>query len=151
MLGLPEDAEQPLLIEADSGTYNDDPNGTLELSGNVKLEQGTMRVEAAQVTATKRDGELFRVVATGTDGEPAQFRLRRGPDEPFVRGHAQAVDYGISEQRASLSGNAFLSAGVREYRGGTIVWDMKEDRVDCQVGCRYHETEPSPQPPPTPD
>ena len=136
-LGLPEDAEQPLSIDADSGTYDDDPNGTLELSGNVRLRQGTLRVQAARVKATKRDGELHRVVATGAEGAPVRFQHRINPGEPLARAHAQTVDYGVAEEWIKLTGNAFLSTGDTEYAGGTIIWDMKENAVDCRDGCRY--------------
>ena len=142
LLGLPEDAEQPLSIEADSGTYDDDPNGTLELSGNVRLRQGTLGVEAAQVKATKRDGKLYRVVATGGKDAPVQFQQQINPDEPLARAHAQTVDYSIAEQRIKLTGEAFLSTGDTEYAGGTIVWDMKENAVDCRDGCRYKDLRP---------
>lgn len=136
-MALPEDAEQPLSIEADSGSYDDDPNGTLELSGNVQVRQGTLRVEAAQVTATKRDGELFRVVATGVQAAPVRFQQQINPGEPLARAHAQTVDYSIADQRIKLTGDAFLSTGETEYAGGTIVWDMKENAVGCRDGCRY--------------
>ena len=143
-LGLPEDAEQPLSIDADSGTYDDDPTGTLELSGNVRLRQGTLRVEAAQVRATKRDGELYRVVATGAEGTPVRFRQRINPGEPLARAHAQTVDYGIAEERIKLTGDAFLSTGGTEYASGTIIWDMKENAVDCRDGCRYIDPRTTP-------
>lgn len=143
-LGLPEDAEQPLAIDADSGTYDDDPNGTLELSGNVQVQQGTLRVEAARVKATKRDGELYRVVATGTEGAPVRFQQRINPGEPLARAHAQTVDYGIAEKRIKLTGDAFLSTGETEYAGGTIIWDMKENAVDCRDGCRYIDPRKTP-------
>ena len=144
--GLPEDAEQPLLVDADIGTYDDAPNGTLELAGNVQLQQGTLRVEATRVTATKRDGKLFRVVATGAEGAPARFRQQINREEPVVHAHARSVDYGIADQQTKLTGDAFLSAGEREYNGGVIVWDMKENRVECRAGCRYTQ-----HPRPTPD
>ena len=133
----PEDAEQPLSVDADSGSYDDAPNGTLELAGNVQLRQGTLRVEASRVTATKRDGKLYRVIATGAEGAPARFRQRIKPGEPVVHARARTVDYSIAEQQTKLTGDAFLSAGEREYNGGVIVWDMKENRVDCRAGCRY--------------
>ena len=141
-LALPGDAEQPLSIDADSGTYDDDPNGTLELSGNVRLRQGTLRVEAAQVKATKRDGKLYGVVATGGKDAPVQFQQQINPGEPLARAHAQTVDYSIAEQRIKLTGEAFLSTGDTEYAGGTIVWDMKENAVDCRDGCRYKDLRP---------
>ena len=137
VLGLPEDAEQPLSIDTDSGTYDHEPDGTLELTGNVRLRQGTLRMEAARVRATKRDGKLYRVVATGGKDAPVQFQQQINPGEPLARAHAQTVDYSIGEKRIELTGDAFLSTGESEYAGGTIVWDMKENAVDCRVGCRY--------------
>ena len=137
LLGLPEDANQPLLIDTDNGTYNDDPNGTLELSGNVRIQQGTLRVEAQRVTATKREGKLHRVVATGTEDAPARFRQQINPGEPLVRAHAERVDYSIADQETRLTGDAFLSTGEEQYSGGTIILDMKENGVVCRDGCQY--------------
>lgn len=136
-LGLPEDAEQPLLIDADDGTYNDDPNGTLELSGNVHIQQGTLRVEAVRVTATKRKGKLHRVVATGAKDTPVRFRQRINPGEPFVRARAQTVDYSIADEQIELTGDGFLSTPEADYAGGTIIWNLKTNRVVCRDGCQY--------------
>ena len=139
VLALPEDAEQPLLIDADSSTYDHEPDGTLVLSGNVLVRQGTLRVEAARVRATKRDGKLYSVVATGAEGAPVRFQQQINPGEPLARAHAQTVDYSIAEEKIKLAGDAFLSTGEIEYSGGTIVWDMKENEVDCLDGCRYKD------------
>lgn len=140
--GAPGDAEQPLLIDADSGTYHDDPNGVLELSGNVRIRQGTWRVEAERVTATKREGKLHRVVATGGNNAPVRFRQRLA-GEPPVHGHARTIDYSIAEQQTELTGDAFLSTGESEYTGGTILWNRKEKGVVCRNGCRYARLGPS--------
>ena len=144
VLGLPEDAEEPLLLDADSATYSDDPNGILELSGNVQIQQGTLRVAAERVTATKREGKLHRVVATGEKDTPAQFQQRINPGEPLARAHAQTIDYNVAEQQTRLTGDAFVSAGEREYTGGTIVWDMKTNDFDCRNGCQVRPRQPSP-------
>ena len=147
LLGLPEDAEQPLVIDADSGTYNDDPNGTLELSGDVEIQQGTLRVEALRVTATKREGKLHRVVATGAADAPVRFRQRINTGEPFVRAHAQTVDYSIAEEQLKLTGDGFLSTPEADYAGGTIVWDIKTNGVECRDGCQYERRPQPPDPP----
>ena len=131
--GLSEDAEQPLSISADSVIYDDDPNGVVEVLGNIELQQGTLHMTAEQITATKRGGKLNRVVATGTEGEPVRFRQLIDPDEPPAQGRAQTVDYSIEDERTKLTGDAFLYLGNREYNGGTIIWDMKEKRVDCEA------------------
>ena len=67
---------------------------------------------------------------------------RSTPASRSPRAHAQTVDYSIAEQRIKLTGEAFLSTGDTEYTGGTIVWDMKENAVDCRDGCRYKDLRP---------
>ena len=142
--GLPDDAAQPLSIDADSVTYDDDPDGIIELLGNVKLQQGTLHITAERISATKRDDKLNRVLATGADDEPVRFQQQVDAEEPPARGRAQTIDYSIEQERAKLTGDAFLAVGQREYNGGTIVWDMKENRVDCQAGCQFTEHPPKP-------
>ena len=137
--GLPEDARQTLTMKADKGTLQSQPNGVSELSGNVLLEQGTLRLDADRITAFKRENKLHRVVATGQANEPARFRQQLEPGKPYVHARAQSVEYAIAEERIKLSGEAFLSNGDGEYTGSTITWDMKENRVDC-AGCEYRGT-----------
>ena len=135
--GLPEDAEQSLSIHADEGAYDTDPNGVSTLSGNVQVEQGTLRVSASLVTITNKDGKLDRVVAEGRPGEPARFRQCVNRGEPLVIGHAQTIDYAIAVDRVQFEGNAFLSKGPRQFAGGVITWDMVENDVDCRSGCVF--------------
>jgi len=134
---LPEDAEQPLDIEADAGVYDTGSEGVSELTGDVRLQQGTLLVTADRMTASNRDEKLHRVVAEGSPDEPARFRQQINPGEAFVEAHADTIVYAIDEQRIEFKGDAFVAKGERKYWGGVLVWYLEENRVDCRAGCRF--------------
>lgn len=136
VLALPDDADQPVSIQADQGTADLNPNGVTKLSGSVVVEQGTLRITAHDLTLTNRDGKLARAVATGGPDEPAQLRQQVHADEPFVDAHAQTIDYRLADDRIELQGEAFLSKGDGEFEGGVIVYHVEDNRVECGAGCR---------------
>ena len=133
---LPEDADQPVSIQADKGTADLNPNGVTEVSGSVVVEQGTLHIAAQELTLTNRDGKLARAVANGGPDDPARLRQQVRADEPFVDARAQTIDYRLADDRIELRGEAFLSKDDGEFEGGVIVYHLKDNRVECSAGCR---------------
>ena len=129
---LPEDQEQPIRIQADR-SESDARSGVAVLTGDVRVEQGTLRIEAERVTVTDRDGRLARVVAEGSADEPATFRQRLEAGEPIARARAARIDYQVAEQRIELEGGALLTQGEREFAGEVIVYDIAQGRVDARA------------------
>lgn len=129
-LPLPEDSEQPIHIQADEGSFRQQ-GGVSVLTGSVKLEQGTLRVEAHSVTIESRQQRIERIVAEGRPDAPATFRQRISPGEPFVNAKAQRIDYMVAEERLRLSGDAQVVGNQREVSGAVILWDIKAGRVDA--------------------
>lgn len=130
--GLPEDQAEELIIQADEAVY-DTNTGVNVLSGHVRIDQGSLRVEASRVTTTTNaDGGLARIVAEGAPERPATLRQRINPGEPLVTARAAHVDYAVAEGHVELRGNAFLKQGDREVGGDVVSWDMKEGRVSAR-------------------
>ena len=127
---LPEDREQPIEIRADEA--RSEPDGTSVLQGDVKIEQGSLRLTADRVTIATRDKRMHRIVAEGTAQAPVRFRQRIHPDEPAANGHARHVDYAVAQEQLALKGDAFLAVGDREFQGGLILWDIADGRVDAR-------------------
>ena len=127
---LPEDSEQPIKIQADAA--RSEPDGTSVLAGDVQIDQGTLSLAAARVTVATRDKRLHKIVAEGDSDTPVRFRQQIRVDEPFANGHANHIDYAVTEQRLALKGNAFLSVGDREFAGDLITWDIEDGRVDAR-------------------
>lgn len=129
-LGLPEDRDQPILVEANDGVY-EPGRGVCVLTGSVRVDQGTLRLHAETVTLINADQQLARLVAEGTPAQPATLRQRLHPAEPFVTARASRIDYAVAEQRIELSGGAFLRRGDRELEGDVIRYDLNDGRVDA--------------------
>ena len=129
--GLPEDRDQPVVVEADDGIY-EPQRGVSVLTGSVRVDQGTLRMQAQTVTLFNADRRLARIVAEGRPDEPATLRQRVHPDEPIVTARAGRIDYAVAEQRIELSGGAFMRRGDRELSGDVIRYDLKDGRVDAR-------------------
>lgn len=127
---LPEDSEQPIEIRADQA--RSEPDGTSVLTGAVQIDQGTLSLAAERVTVATREKRLHKIVAEGDSETPVRFRQQIQVDEPFANGHANHIDYAVTEQRLALKGDAFLSVGDREFAGDLITWDIEDGRVDAR-------------------
>lgn len=129
--GLPEDSDQELVIQANEAVY-DTATGVNVLTGAVRIDQGTLHVEANRVTTTSTEQRLRRIVAEGDGDEPATLRQRVRAGEPPVTARAARIDYAVAEGQLELRGGAFLQQGDRQVGGDVISWDMKEGRVSAR-------------------
>ena len=127
---LPEDREQPIKIRADEA--RSDPDGTSVLQGDVKIEQGSLRLTADRVTIATREKRMHRIVAHGNTQAPVRFRQQINADEPAATGRAHNVDYTVAKEQLVLKGDAFLSVGDREFLGDLIFWNIRNGRVDAR-------------------
>lgn len=144
---LPDDSEQPIQIQADQA--RSEPDGTSVLTGDVEINQGSLRVTAHRVTVATQDKRLHRIVAEGQADDPVRFRQRIDPGEPIASGRAETIDYAVSEDQLELTGNASLSLGDREFAGDLIHWNIKDGRVDARADDARRVTVkwlPEPQP-----
>ncbi len=128
---LPEDAEQPIEIQADAGSYDPD-RGVSVLTGAVQIDQGSLRMRAHTVTVSNDNRRVARIVAEGHADAPAEMRQRLRPGEPFVSARAARIDYSLAEERIELRGDAYLAQAEREFAGEVILYDVKAGRVDAR-------------------
>ena len=61
-LALPEDAQQPINIHADSAELDQNKNIAI-YHGSVKMEQGTMLVTGDKMTIELEDQQVVRIIA----------------------------------------------------------------------------------------
>lgn len=129
--GLPQDSAEELVIQANEAVY-DAKTGVNVLTGAVRIDQGSLRIEASRVTTTNADERLSRIVAEGAPERPATLRQRIRPGEPVVTARAAHIDYAVTEGRLELRGEAFLKQGEREVGGDVVSWDIEEGRVSAR-------------------
>ena len=79
------DRNRTMELESNRSSCGVDDTGACEFTGNVQISQGTLRISAAKATLHRNDGDVSRVVLTGSpvilrqqmdDGTPMTSRER---------------------------------------------------------------------------
>jgi lipopolysaccharide transport protein LptA len=136
---------------------------TLEISGDVRVTQGPMSIEAG---AAKANGvrsqnshwtfeKAVHIVTSEADlqsntasaavvggqlasaraeGSPAQFAQRGGHTEGQVRGRAGVIEYDFTAGIVKLTDNVWFSNGKDEFRGDVVIYNVRDERVQINPG-----------------
>jgi lipopolysaccharide transport protein LptA len=132
---------------------------TAELAGNVRVVQGLNSIEAQQATvnafrsensqwhfreqvrvltaeaelksqtanAIFKDEQLTEARAEGT---PAQFESVGATGKATqARGRARLIEYDLTNETVRLSGEVWFGYGKDEFRGDTIIYYLRDERV----------------------
>ncbi len=127
-LALPEDADQPINIRADTVEYDQTGNRII-YRGSVQVDQGTLRVTAEIMTIDLQDGnKVKRITAEDT---PARYRQQIEVGKEPVRAEALTIIYHTQDERVDLKGAANLEQEGSTLTGDLIVYDIVAGRVDA--------------------
>jgi lipopolysaccharide export system protein LptA len=118
------DRSQPVNLEADRITI-DDARKVHVFEGNVRLSQGSLRIEAARIVVSQDPSGFQRGSAEGT---PARFEQKREGRDETVSGEAVRIEYDARSERVEFFGNALVRSGLDEIRGEYIGYDAREER-----------------------
>ena len=120
------DRNQPMDVEADrtEAGLGDDSEATL--SGNVKITQGSLEVDAERATIHRSGGEISQVVLNGS---PATLKQVADNGEP-MHARASKIVYTLSSDLIVLSGAVVIEQPRGTLRGETIKYDLKTGHRD---------------------
>ncbi|MBB1073547.1 lipopolysaccharide transport periplasmic protein LptA [Rhodoferax sp. 4810] len=125
-LALETDAQQPLFIEADAVEL-DEPHASSRYLGNVEIQQGSLRIFAAEVVVRHRaNRQPQHIVATG---QPARYRQRMDGETNEVHGQALRMEYDADRDELTLIDKAVLTQGQDRFSSDRIIYN----RVTKQV------------------
>lgn len=125
LYALPEDRNQPIQLEADRGQL-DQKTGTSIYEGNVVIIQGSMHLNADTATVYTQNGQFQRIEAFG---KPAAWRYKTSPDKEELHGTGLRVDYDVTKDLMTMTGNARVTQGNDVYTGDYIEYETKTDLV----------------------
>lgn len=138
---------------------SDTRNDVHVMSGNVRVTQGTMSMEAEQATATDLQSDHSRwtfersvhirtadadmtsnsasaafvggqITSAVIKGSPASFEQRNATDDKKnVRGRANLIEYDFAKGTVKLTDDVWFNYGGNEFRGNTVVYTLKDQRV----------------------
>ena len=87
-LAIPADRNQAISLVADRATYNE-KTGITTYTGNVIIEQGTMKLQADSIVANlNAKREISTITATG---RPARFQQQVDVNKRLAKGQAQKI------------------------------------------------------------
>ena len=130
LLALPEDADQPIHIRADTVEYDQNGNRVI-YRGSVQVDQGTLRVNAETMTIDLEDGnKVVRITAVDT---PARYQQQIEENEAPVKAQALTIIYHTQDERVDLKGQANLEQEGSTLTGDLIVYDIVAGRVDASA------------------
>jgi len=116
-LALETDRDQPIRIVADSA-LRDERQGITIYTGNVDMQQGSLRLRADKVTIYRIVEEADKIVG---EGSPARLEQQQNPDKPPIEASGNIIEYYKDEERVQLTGNAMI-----EQEGSTVTGQMIE-------------------------
>jgi lipopolysaccharide export system protein LptA len=122
---LPDDQDQPIHISADKA-LRDEKQGFTIYSGNVQMEQGSMRLEADKLTIYHVTDEVDRIVA---EGRPAKMQQQPELDKGVVHAHADVIEFFKREDRVHLQTNARIEQDGSVVSGDSIDYFIAEQLV----------------------
>jgi lipopolysaccharide export system protein LptA len=109
------DASQPVLIDADSVTFNK-AQGKAVYQGNVSIKQGTLKIHAAYIEINAPNNKIINIIATGF---PLTIEQRMDSGK-LAKGSAKQMQYLVEKKRLILNGNAVLSQGNDKFSSNHI-------------------------------
>ena len=136
---------------------------TLDLSGNVRVTQGPMAIEAGAAKAkdfrsenshwtfeqdvhirtAEADLHADTASAAFNDGviasarilgSPAQFEQRGEQADEQVRGRAGVIEYDFRAGIVKLTNQVWFSNGKDEFRGDVVIYNVRDERVQINPG-----------------
>ena len=129
-VSLPEDRNEPIRISADHA-LRDEKQGFTEYTGNVRMDQGTLQIEADKITVYHREQEADKIVA---EGQPAHLQQQPEPEKGLMHARASIIEYYKTEDRVHLKRNASIEQEGSTVTGDSIEYFISEQRVLADSG-----------------
>ena len=129
---LQSDSKQPIQIEADQGSL-DQNNQSTTFSGNVIIKQGTLNIRAGSVTVSRNDKSEQLMKATGS---PVKFSQELDGGKGVVNGQANTVTYSSAASLVTLTGNAKVKRGGDVAEGAVITYNTKTEVYTINGGAK---------------
>lgn len=120
-------AEMQVEATGADAVLNDD--GESVLTG-VTITQGTMQIQAAKATITRKAGDITRIVL---DGTPARLQQENDNGE-LMKARARRIDHNPVTEVIVLTGAVEVDQGTNTMRGERLTYDTKSGRLNADGG-----------------
>jgi len=122
-----EDNQQPIYVEADSLEVRDSDNISV-YTGNVKLSQGSLKIQSDQLTLYFDDDKTLTLMLM--TGSPATFR-QLNDSNLEITGEALKMEYRESESTLLLLNKAKLTQGADIIESNKIFLNINSNIIEA--------------------
>ena len=130
LLAADADRKRPIYLEADRVEI-DDESSISTYSGDVRIVQGSMELNASKVVLYLEKREPTRYVATGA---PARFTERPEDADEDLIATAPTIEYRVREDELHLLGGGEVNQGPNTFTGETIVYLVNQNQIRATGG-----------------
>ena len=129
VLSLESDANAEITIQSDRAEF-DRKTGTAIYVGSVILEQGTLLINADQITLfSDAEQRLNKAVA---EGKPARFQQQMEGDKGLTKAQGHTITYMTQDKTVSLLKDAVLEQEGSSFSGNLIIYDIVNENVKAK-------------------
>lgn len=122
IFAMAENFKEPIIIESDLAERNE-KTGLTQYKGNVVIQQGSMVIDANEVTIFYESDDVGRIVCKG---KPASFQQSdQAGDRVLAR--AETIEYKPGTELVNLKTNASLSHKGTQIKGDSINYDLRNE------------------------
>ena len=125
-LARSSDRNQPMDLEASHQDCSGDDAGPCVFAGNVRIVQGTLDIRAARADVQRGDGDIRRVILSGSPVQLSQ-QLDNGSR---MNARAAKIDYDMPQETVVMTGKAHVEEpGRSSIDSERIVYNMRTGQV----------------------
>ena len=128
---LPGDAKEPINIKAYTVVI-DERKGLSTYTGDARVAQGSLTLSAEKIQLFSSQKEVTKVIAKGDKNKLAHYKQNQPNQSRFIEATALNITYLIKKEFVHLEGKAHLVQGFDSFSGGTLDYDIKNDKVIAQ-------------------
>lgn len=132
---LDTDKSSPILIEANQVAMAE-KTGVSTYTGEVKLQQGSIKIEADSIVVYTHNKKLQRIIATG---KPAHFSQQPDQKSSRVQANANHVEYASTTGMLLLLDNAKMEQGANSFSGNKIEYDTVNDILNAKASSKSNQ------------
>lgn len=121
---LPNDHQQPISIEADKAFF-DQKQGTASYSGNVLVKQGSIIIEAQELSI-QTNPETGEFKALNAKGTPSKFSQQIDDTGNAMHANGDSLDYDVTTGQLEIHNNGYLQRGEDEISADYIHYLLNE-------------------------
>lgn len=124
----------PVTIEADHADWS--KGGAMVYVGNVRLQSGDLKLGGARLEFTQSPDGHFEARVDGSPAtlDHAALVLEDGKPGQPVSARGKVMTYNSRTATVEIGGEALLSRGADEIRGGNVTYDVRNRRIQADGG-----------------